>query len=167
MTAHFEAKLHGFRRTQDGVVISYVIHPNDLSSEIALAPLGTRYMVAFAEIADDGTEAELARTHGPQPESPITMAKPNADKAEPLKERRPFASLPLSQQAAIRCQDNDFKLWIGASNAEDAADKVRKYCGVGSRSEIITGTAAADIWLRLDGEYQAYLTDRQYADARR
>ena len=50
MTTNFEAKLLGFRRTQDGVVVSYVVHPSDVSAELAIAPLGTRYMVAVAEI---------------------------------------------------------------------------------------------------------------------
>lgn len=80
------------------------------------------------------------------------------------KDRKPFASLPLVQQCAIRCNDNEFKLFLNASNGVDAADKVRKMCGVTSRSELTAGSKPGKEWLRLEGEYQAYLTTRQYAD---
>ena len=83
------------------------------------------------------------------------------------KDRRPFASLPLSQQAAIRCQDNDFKLFLNASNAEDAAAKVRGLCQVSSRSEIVEGDKTGDRWLNLEANFQAWLTDQRYAESAR
>ena len=52
---HFEAKLHALRRTNDGMVVSFLIHPNEVPSCIALDPLGQRYMVALAGINDDET----------------------------------------------------------------------------------------------------------------
>lgn len=82
-------------------------------------------------------------------------------------EKRPFSSLPLSQQAAIRCHDNDFKLFLNASNADDAAAKVRERCHVTSRSQIIEGDKAGDYWLSLEASYQAWLTDQLYAEAAR
>lgn len=51
--AHCEAKLHGFRKTQDGIVVSFVLHPQDWPQALALDPLGTRYMLAVAQIGDD------------------------------------------------------------------------------------------------------------------
>jgi len=164
MTGHFEAKKHAYRQTQDGIVVSFVIHPNDLDAAFAVAPLGTRYMIGFAEIGDDGkpdsapelrTEAEKAPEDGP----PSSSGAP--------KERRPFASLPLSQQAAIRCQDNDFKLFLGASNAEDAVHKVREFCGVESRSKIIDGERSGALWHDMEQQYQSWLLDQRYAGVRR
>lgn len=57
MTEHvpastFEAKKHSYRQTQDGIVIAFTVHPNDVSAALAMAPLGTRFMVAAAEITD-------------------------------------------------------------------------------------------------------------------
>src|SRR6185312_3129510 len=83
------------------------------------------------------------------------------------KERRPFASLPLSQQAAIRCQDNDFKLFLGASNADDAVHKVREFCGVESRSKIIDGERSGALWHDMEQQFQSWLTDQRYAGVRR
>lgn len=147
MSDHFEAKLHSFRRTKDGVVISYVIHPDDVSAELATASLGTRYMIGFAEIGEDGKPVSVA---------PATV-----------KEAKPFASLPLSQQAAIRCQDNYFKLFMGASDAADAAGMVRERCGVNSRSEISEGTPAGTEWMFLEDEYQSWLTTQRYGSLAR
>lgn len=167
MPGHFEAKKHAYRQTQDGIVVSFVIHPNDLNAEFAVAALGTRYMVAFAEIGDDEKPQELARAGDEYRPEPNEMAKPNADKAEPQKDRRPFSSLPLSQQAAIRCGDTTFQEFVGASNSDVAADYIRKYCKVGSRADIHKGMQAAIYWESLEGQFQDWLTTKRYADARR
>lgn len=53
ISSRCEAKLHAFRRTQDGVVVSFVVHPAEVPPVLALDPLGTRYMLAFAAIGDD------------------------------------------------------------------------------------------------------------------
>src|SRR5690242_12318383 len=110
MATNFEAKLHAFRRTQDGVVVSYVVHPNDVSTELATAALGTRYMVAVAEIGDDGkpkSSAPMLRTEAER--APEDGNQSAASSGASQKERKPFASLPLSQQAAIRCTDEQFQ----------------------------------------------------------
>lgn len=168
MPGHFEAKKHAYRQTQDGIVVSFVIHPNDLDADFAIAALGTRYMVAFAEIGDDGRPSELARTgveYRPESNNP---AKPNADKAEPHKDRRPFASLPLSQQAGIRCQDARFLKFLGVKFQEDAGSSVRARCMISSRSELDDerNNVSRDLWVRIEKEFQEWLTDQQYAEAR-
>ena len=58
--AHCEAKLHGFRKTQDGIVVSFVLHPQDWPQQLALDPLGTRYMLAVAQIGDDEQQVSAA-----------------------------------------------------------------------------------------------------------
>lgn len=161
MPGHFEAKKHAYRQTQDGIVVSFVIHPNDLDATFAIAPLGTRYMVGFAEIGDDG---------GPvvqEEELPVAQVDAVSTTASPPKEKRPFASLPLSQQAALRCQDNDFKLFLDASDADDAAEMVRKHCAVKSRSELDNprNDWPRSHWQSLESQYQSWLVTRQYKDA--
>jgi hypothetical protein len=52
---HVEAKLHAFRKTQEGVVVSFVVSPIDMPQALALDPLGTRYMLALCAISDDET----------------------------------------------------------------------------------------------------------------
>lgn len=162
MTGHFEAKKHAYRQTQDGIVVSFVMHPNDIDAAFAVAPLGTRYMVAFAEIGDDEKALE---TPSLTPERPHVIAgNAGSIPASSPKDRRPFTSLPLVQQAAIRCQDHEFQAFMACPSLEDATKKVRLFCGVTSRSELMPHSKAGKEWLRLEAEYQAYLTTRRYAD---
>lgn len=106
----------------------------------------------------NGGHVALARLHSPA--EPI--AKPEAPK-----ERRPFSELPYSQQAAMRCQEPD--LWgffrnrgfSSCINADHAAHAVRMACAVGSRSDIVKGTPAGDLWEILEAEYYAWQRGRR------
>lgn len=158
MTGHFEAKKHAYRQTQDGIVVSFVIHPNDVEAKFATAALGTRYMIGFAEIGDDGKPVPA-----PVNTAPATPAL--------TKDRHPFASLPLSQQAAIRTDDKAFQDFLEIQtpihHEESYADAVRAICGVQSRADIKPGTPAGMAWIALESSFQAYLTDQKYAGVTR
>lgn len=104
-------------------------------------------------------------------------AAPQAQ-AAPTKDRRPFSSLPLSQQAGIRSTEPEFLrfLWaipkgsmcINVEKDEDICPEwIRKLCGVESRGQLIAGTKAGDAWLDLEAQYQTWLTDQKYAGSRR
>lgn len=141
IASHCEAKLHALRKTQDGIVVSFVLHPQEVPDALNLAPLGTRYMLAFSEIGDD--------------EEP----KPGA----PAKQR--WDELPLSQRAALLCNNKEFQFWLestGRRNYDDeshysfqAAEWVRKYCDVLSRGDIKPGTKAAALYLQIENDYNA------------
>lgn len=171
---NFEAKKHAYRQTQDGVVISFVVHPNDVSAAIATAPLGTRYMVGFAEIGDDEKPNSPVAQRSEPPAHNGLVAGSNP--AGTTKERRPFDSLPLSQQAGIRCQDKDFLTFLEAVGLTasleddwDPADVVRTYCQISTRADLDkpTPNPAKAHWARLNGQYQSWVTSRQYADSTR
>lgn len=90
----------------------------------------------------------------------------------PTKDHRKFSDLPLSQQAGIRADERDFQDYL-SSKPEffdyahlDPAEKVRRICGVTSRSKLIRNTDGGDKWEQLEIGYQAYLTDRMYGAAR-
>lgn len=161
---HFEAKLHALRRAKDGVVVSFVVQPHDVTeafSRLVATPLGQRYMVAYSAIGDDEMPIE------PEPEPDVGPTN-DAVSAKPItKDRRKFDELPLSQQAAIRCQDQDFANFImhRYNKYGDIASTVRSICNVSSRSEIIDGTVAGALWRTLESHFQSWLTDRKYADS--
>lgn len=174
MPDHFEAKLHGFRRTMDGVVISYVIHPEDVSPALALATLGTRYMVAFEAIGDDekatptpGPQAAggHARAEALSPERRSEIAALAA--AARWKPRKQFTSLPLYQQAAIRSTDEKFWEWINVTGENAAADYIREHCKVSSRREITENEKSGLRWAELERQFKAHLTDERYGDLAR
>lgn len=85
-------------------------------------------------------------------------------------DRRPFASLPLSQQAGIRCEDVRFQKYIGVANASAAGDYVRAHCRVTSRADLDSTSGKFVIsratWKRLETSFQQHLIDQQYSEAR-
>jgi hypothetical protein len=115
---HFEGRKWAYRQTKEGTVISFLVHPNDISPELATAPLGARLMVAFAAIGDDEKLADL-----PSP-------PPSGDK-------KPWGTMKRVQQAGILCADPNFQKWLsvfGQPNPEEAAKhEIYRICKVQSR----------------------------------
>jgi hypothetical protein len=53
--SHCEARKIAYRQTKEGVVISFVLHPDEVPDSVATAALGTRYVLALVELNDDET----------------------------------------------------------------------------------------------------------------
>ena len=68
---------------------------------------------------------------------------------------RPFAELPPSQQAALRCKDEPFRNWIGATSEDDCVAMVRERCQIDSRRELDTPGKAQDLWVKLNNAFWA------------
>lgn len=137
---HCEAKKHAYRQTQDGVVVSFVIHPQEVPDGLALASLGTRYMLALAEIGDD--------------EKPV---KPRAGGES----KRSWDDLSYAEQAGIRCGEPAFQKFIGEMHDGygDTAENVRDFCDVESRRDIKRDTDAGRRWEALEAKYRLWLND--------
>lgn len=137
MTAmHFEAKKHAYRQTQDGIVVSFVVHPNDMSADLAIAPLGTHYVVALAPYEEKA--AEEAEQH-PAPEP----------------EKVPHEPSKLSVQAFWMCRRRDFQEWLGVSG-EDAADaRVKSVIRIMSKTALDHNRDAAERWRDLLDRFHA------------
>ncbi len=133
-SVHCEAKKHGYRQTQDGIVVSFVLHPQEVPDDLALAALGTRYMMALAQIGDD--------------EEPIEVQKPE-------RPGRRFDTMPLSQQAALKCNDPAFQRWCGAEGPETAREHILVRCEIKSRAELDVHLYAGDRWVEMLEEFNA------------
>ena len=142
---HCEARKWSYRQTKEGVVISFLIHPNELPDGLALAPLGTRFMLAVCEIDDQ--------------EQP---AKP--------KEKTPksFHDMSPANQAGILCADEAFQKFLAETvgPTDDAAATVRLICGVTSRGDIKPGTESARRWASIVSDYRAWQHEPEFYDAR-
>jgi hypothetical protein len=140
-----EARKAAYRQTAQGLVVSFVVHPSDMPEALAVAPLGTRYYIALAEIGDD--------------EEPVE--KPNG--------RERYRVAPPMEQALIRAaalpRDAQFRAWVaymrsGALNAPEAtekgaADYIRELCCEGSsRSLIGEDQEAYERFLALELDYR-------------
>ncbi len=160
---HCEAKKHAFRQTQDGVVVSFVLHPQEVPNELALAALGTRFMLALVEIGDDE-----------QPKAPAK--KP--EKAPAEKQPQNWHDMKLSQQAGVLCNDPVFHRFMNegvrldshglghgrawsrpVTNTADAAEAVRYLCVVNSRADIDKGSVAAARWHEIVSQYRAWVRE--------
>lgn len=133
-----EVKKDGLRQRQSGDwVLSLVIAATDMDQRVTGAAMGTRYQCVLVEIDDD--------------ESP----KPDNTKAL-------WRELPAVKQAFLRCRDPVFWAFLEEEkrfrvrSEEEAADSVRHYCDVASRSELANNTEARISWLQLDGAFQAW-----------
>lgn len=145
-----EVKKIAMRQSKDGLVLSLLLHPNDVASEIISADIGTVYMAAFVRLGDDSS---------PQPSSDIP------DKQPEQKARRPFDTLQLSNQAGIRVGDKSFLEFLDVSNESDAVECIYLICGITSRRELDTDEVAGKKWLTLEKDYQAWLTTMRYKDS--
>jgi hypothetical protein len=48
-----EAKLYAFRKTRDGTVVSFVIHPQEIPQGLGDADIGARFVLALVEIGEN------------------------------------------------------------------------------------------------------------------
>lgn len=133
---HFEAVKYAYRQSRDGVVVSFVVHPNDMPAELSASHIGARYMIALVELGDD--------------EKP---KKPN---------KKDWREMTPASQAAIRCQDQQFRKFLAAEHGfetkdkDEAATAVRKMCGVASRMELATNHKARTLWFNIDTQYREW-----------
>jgi len=140
-----EARKAAYRQTAQGLVVSFVIHPSDMPEPLAIAPLGTRYYLAVAEIGED--------------EQPVER---------PSRQERYRAAPPMEQallRAAALPRDAQFRAWVGymrsgALNAPEAtekgaADYIREQCCNGaSRTFIGEDQEAFEKFLSLELDYR-------------
>ena len=181
-----EVRKIAYRQSKDGVVISLLIHPNEVPDELATAPLGTRYVLAMVELNDDETPVERSskverpavnrEVAGSSPAAPA-MKGGEANSAElrlhktppasedsttPARARKSWHEMPPTMQAGVLCTDKSFQKWIGASSELDAAHIVRRRCGVASRKDIQLTTAAAIIWRDIVSDYRAWMHEPEF-----
>ncbi len=139
-SSHCEAKKHAYRQTKDGIVVSFVLHPNEVPDDLALAPLGARYMLGLARVGDDEEPQE-----------------PEQKPEKPKRPGRPFADMPASQQAGMLCNDPVFQQWAcpGDPCPESARDLILLDCQITSRKHLDGGGGAGVLWFVLLAKFHA------------
>lgn len=150
---HCEAKLHGFRRTADGVVVSFVLHPAEVPQALALDPLGTRYMLALCAISDDEQPVSLAGHSIPSTKGSVATGSSPRKDAPAGGPKTPGERAVI--RAAILCGEPRFRIWLAGDNITEAgaASMLREACGVASRGDLAHDAAALDRFMKLETEY--------------
>lgn len=119
------------------------------------------------EIPIEQAAAFVASFGAPDPSQgvPVALARLNDKQRQepPAKDRKAWADLPCSQQAAIRCGELPFQKFMSEYNvgqvhdAETCAQAVRFLTGCDSRSELNKYGPKQDIWREIEAEYQTWL----------
>jgi hypothetical protein len=132
---HCEMVKYAYRQTKDGVVVSFVVHPNDVPAELSAAHIGSRYMVALVELGDD-------------------------ERPKPTK--KDWREMTPASQAAIRCGDKNFRDFLRSEHGlntkdkDEAAEAIRGMCGVKSRMDLATNHKARTLWHQIDTQYREW-----------
>lgn len=162
MEGTFEAKVSGKRESSSGIYLTLLINPADYNADLATLRVGSTLSMGWVETVNVAVESIEAIRLDLQIEQAVERSH---------KDRKPFSSLPLSQQAAMRTEDKDFQLFLEQRgpihDQESYADAVRAICNVESRANIKLGTPAGIAWMALEAEYQNHITTQRYAEMRK
>jgi hypothetical protein len=134
---------------------------------------GRKQAQLVLEIPIEEADNALAVLGGiPQPQSDcwVAVARLNGvAKPEPEpKEKQKWEDLKLSMQAGIRCSEPGFIIFLQErfspngkqptiATEDRAAEFVRDFCGIDSRSGLNDNPDAAERWRQLERSYQAWL----------
>jgi hypothetical protein len=131
-----EARKIAYRQSKDGFVVSFAIHPNDVPDGLAVAGIGTRYMLALVEIGDD--EKPVDRGHDR-----------TVQRAGILCADKEFQSF-LRTQHALR--------WSEAEGDDEtkAAAVLRRLCEISSRKELATDHRASAAFESLLSKFEGW-----------
>ncbi len=64
--------------------------------------------------------------------------------------------LPPTQQCAIRCTEERFQQFMGATDEADCAEKIRRALGIETRAELNTNTRKASLWRQRDAAFTVW-----------
>ena len=156
-----EVRKIAYRQSKDGIVVSFVVHPNEMPAGLATSQLGTRYILALVELDDEDMPKEV-RPHSEPRRSVSADKTPPAseDSTTPARARKlSWTEYPASQQSGILCSDPAFRKFASEFSNRDLSEPgattewVRAYCRVKSRSELTTDNA---YWHQIVERYRTW-----------
>lgn len=136
----FEAVKIGLKQDSRGHILTLLLHPHDLSPDLLASAVKTRYAVKMIELDEHE-----------QPVTPPTVK----------------AGERAVTTAGMLSRNQKFQTWasykVGATSGPSeivAADYIRSYCGIDSRSELATNHAARGLFERLEAEFLEWVNGR-------
>ena len=134
---------------------------------------GRSVLQIVIEVPIEHGDAVIKAFGVPQPghEIPVAVARLVEGKAEKRTaapkaiegQGRKWSELSRAQQAGIRCGDRSFRQFLSEvlgrqiDGVDEAAEVVRRHCGVSTRAEIDVEDGASRYWDALNGEYELWL----------
>lgn len=146
----------------NGKTITFALHEDDCKDGhhpfrgLGTGKSGQRFALVAVPITDDGepNPPEAKATQG-------SVAKVDPPSTVSGGAKRKFSELPLPQQVALRCQDEQFRRWVTSdmgwrmNEGETVEDWVRRECEVLSRADIKPSTKAAERWGLINDQFLA------------
>jgi hypothetical protein len=178
-----EAVKVSYRQTKDGMVVAFAIHPNDMPPELALAPVGTRVLLAVAELTDEPPRASAG-----QPSATKAAGREDAGSApsnSKSKSEQGKAAYAMKDEmekavtrAAMLCEEALFQDWLARrggrrwypglsedTRTQRTAEMLRLELNVKSRSEIASSERAFNDFKALELEFAQH--SGRFAEVRR
>lgn len=114
---------------------------------------GRKVCQVVIEIPIEAGEKFVAAFGTPNPASgvPVALARITTNARAERKGGK------LAQRAGILCNERSFQMFMEAHDADEAAEAVRKLCGIGSRADLDHDENAATRFLTLESRYIATL----------
>lgn len=161
MKGHFECSKIAYRQTKDGVAVTLLLHPNDVSGDFAASPLGTVFIIGYAT-PDEGESPPATQQKGKSGD--LTGGGPGGVIPGPLS-----SGARAVQMAGILCADEQFQNWLlRESDRSDrpsimetvgewekwATAEVRRRCNIISRRELATDELARARWAVIETAFR-------------
>jgi len=155
-----EAKKDALSQRQSGDwKVSFTVQGIDMDARLTQAPMGTRYAVVLVEIGDDEAPVQKEAPAKPRQDSPPKHSHPDGAKRMDWRDMQPAA------QAALRCDQPAFRRFLmeehsfrprDKNNSDEAADFLRSFFNIKSRSELGTDPKRRMLWKQMDDQFQAW-----------
>lgn len=156
--AAISASLVNMRNVGTHKSVALTIHvPEELAAQVIDAfgwpTMANPVSVAIARLRDAETDSRTNPSGTPE------AARGGRSSVTPENSIRGWPDLKPSQQAGIRCSDNEFREFLyikhGLRNLDEdsAADCIRRICGVSSRRELNEDQRKRVLWHQLDREF--------------
>lgn len=131
-----EARKIAYRQSKEGFVVSFAIHPDEVPTGLAVAGIGTRYMLALVEIGDD--------------------EKPVEHKPNPMVQKAGIVCTDKQFQSFLRSRAPS--LWGEAEGDDEtkAAAVLRRLCEISSRKDLATNHKASAAFESLLTQFEGW-----------
>lgn len=155
-----EAKKDALSQRQSGDwKVSFTVQGTDMDTRLTQAPMGTRFAMVLVEIGDDELPVQKEARAKPDQDSPPKHSHPDRAKRMDWRDMQPAA------QAALRCDQPAFRTFLmeehsfrprDPNSSDEAADFIRSFFGIKSRSELGTDPRRRVLWKQMDDQFQAW-----------
>lgn len=157
-----EMVLYAYRKNNQGVVVSFVVHPDDMPDALATARIGSRWVGALVQVNDDETPVERKEA------SPAPRQDVNPRQTDGGKERQNWQALPPSQRAGIRINEATFAAYLREEHPDEwhetgEADACLKFiCKIGSKRDLAGNHKSLTLFNLLDTHYLGWLAKERF-----